>query len=558
MRRVIALLLCILFLAVPARAANAAQSVSATATVTENGACQVTVQADIRLDEPAQGLYFPLGTGINSASLNGTPAELIQREGSSQLSLSHLDGKTGVYSCIVTYEINTVVHTNDQGKQLVTVPLLCGFPYPVEEMRFAISLPTTFSEVPVFRSGYHGQDIERQMYALVTGTQIQGSLTQPLKDSETLFMDLLAPEGMFPPVQTFGGSMTFDAIAMALCAAAASLFWLVMLHALPRSGGHRSTPPEGICVGQVGTYLVHRNADLPLMVFQWAQLGYLTIHASSRGRVYLRQKMDMGNERSSFEQRCFRELFGARGSMEATSRRFQNACGRVAAYARRRSSGYRTAPGAIWIFRLLAALVGLFAGIAMADAVSTHHTWRFVLMGLFGAGGFAASWYIQEGMDCIHLRGKAPLKCSVALCLVFLCGSIACKCLLYGLATVAWSLLAGLAAAYGGIRSDNGRRIVGEILGLRKFLRKTDAAELQRILSSNRSYYYELAPYALAFGLDKTFAAKFGDVRLPPCTWLETGVEARTAAAWSQELRKTYFAMLREQPATPAERIFGK
>ncbi len=558
MRRVIALLLTIFLFAVPARAANAAQSVTTTATVTENGACQVTIQAELRLDVAVQDLWFPLGTDINSAALNGQSMELIPREGIVGISLSSLSGQVGLFSCIITYEVNNVVQVDSKGNQFITVPLLYGFPYVVEAMEFSITLPSAFSEVPVFRSGYHGQEIERQMYSLVTGSRIQGSLNQPLKDSETLFMDLVVPADMFPPAQTFGGSLVFDAVAMAVCAGLAALFWLITLHSFPGSVTPRTTAPEGICAGQLGAYLVHRGADLPLMVFQWAQLGYLTIHAGRNGRVYLRKKMDMGNERSGFEQRCFRELFGAREALEATGGRFQNAWNRVIAYSRRQSNGYRSALGAVWIFRLLAAAVGLFAGIAMADALSTHHTWRFVLMALFGAVGFALSWYIQEGMDCICLRGKAPLRMSLVLSLGFLLASALCSCPLYGLAAVAWSLLAGLAAAWGGIRSDNGRRVVGEILGLRKHLRRADSAGLQRILAANRSYYHELAPYALALGLDKAFSAKFGDRKLPPSNWLDTGVEARTAAAWNQELRKVYFAMIRQRPATPAERIFGK
>ena len=73
MRRFVALILCIFLFAVPAHAANAAASVSTTAVVNENSACTVTIEADIRLDDPAKGLRFPLGKDIDSVTLNGSP-----------------------------------------------------------------------------------------------------------------------------------------------------------------------------------------------------------------------------------------------------------------------------------------------------------------------------------------------------------------------------------------------------------------------------------------------------------------------------------------------------
>ena len=118
--------------------------------------------------------------------------------------------------------------------------------------------------------------------------------------------------------------------------------------------------------------------------------------------------------------------------------------------------------------------------------------------------------------------------------------------------------MAGLLVAYGGKRTENGARIYTEILGLRRHMRKARKTELRRILSTNRNYYFELAPFALILGVDKTFAEKFGAARLPACTWLVTGVDVRTAPEWYQQLREVYSAMNRERKSTLAEKIFGK
>ena len=558
MRRVIALILCILLFAVPAHAANAAPGVSTTAIVNENGACQVTIDAEIRLDDPARGLKFPLGTDIHSVTLNGGPASLSQSRGITSVDLSYLDGKLGTYNCTITFMINSVVTADENGKQTVTVPLLYGFPYPVENMSFSVTLPLEFETVPSFYSGYHGQDIERQMTASSSGNTIRGTLAQPLKDSETLFMELNVPQGMFPASQTFGGSLTFDAIAMGICAAAALLYWLLAMRCLPRYAPRRATVPEGICAGQLPCYLVRQKAELPIMVLQWAQLGYLIIHLDDNGRVFLHKKMDMGNERSVFELRCFRDLFGRKRMIDATGYRFQKVCDKTASLSRRQSNGYRNPVGSVGVFRLISCLVGAFAGVAMGDSISTDHTWRLIIMGALAIVCFLLCWLIQDGMDCLHLKNKASLKLTIAAVFVLLIAGFLCGCTLYALAAAAWNLLAGLLAAYGGRRTDNGIRIYTEILGLRRHMRKAGRTELQRILASNRNYYFELAPYALAFGVDRTFANRFGDARLPACTWLVSGIDSRTAPEWYIQLREVYRVMTRDRKPTLAERIFGK
>lgn len=558
MRRILALVLCIFLFAVPVHAANAAASVNSTVFVTENSACQVSLEIDIRLDEPARGLNFPLGTDIYGVTLNGTNAALIQSGGLTCVDLSHLDGKTGNYTCNISFTINSVVSTDDKGNHIVTIPLLQGFTFPVEKMDFSVTFPTEFETVPTFTSGYHGQDIERQMSYHIIGSTIRGSLGQSLKDSETMFLKLTVPKDMFPAGQTFGGTLTFDAAAMAACVGAALLYWLLAMGCLPHRAHRRATVPEGICAGEMAPYLVRKNADLPAMVIQWAQLGYLTIHPTKRGQVWLEKKMDMGNERSTFELRCFKDLFGSKTRLDATTPRFQKVYDKVIIGSRRKTNGFRSRAVCPLIFRGISALMGAFAGIAMGDSISTHHTWRLVIMAGLGLLCLLLCWFIQEGMGCLHLRSKASTKLAVLAAIVLLNAGFLCGCGLYALAALVWSLLAGLMAFYGGRRSDNGLRIYTEILGLRKHISGAESAELKRILASNRNYYYELAPYALVFGLDKSFASQFGDARLPACTWLVTPGDDRTAESWYLQLRKVYMAMLRGRKPTLAEKIFGK
>ena len=304
MRRFLALMLCCLLFATTVYADNAASSVQSNATVSSDGSCQVSLTMSIRLDEPVSSLSLPLGSGVSSVRLNGSGARTFTSNGITNVRLNNLvRNVTGTVPITVTFTVNSVVTTEEgqdaEGqpitKQIVTVPLLYGFNYPVEQMSFTVTMPGEFDTVPTFLSGYHQQDIESSITSSVSGAAITGSVTQTLKDHETLVMTLEVPADMFPQNQAAGGSLLFDAIAMGVCGALALIYWLMTMSCLPRFPIRRSTAPEGVTAGNLGSYLVRRGADLSMMVISWAQLGYLVIQMDQRGRVHLHKRMEMGN-----------------------------------------------------------------------------------------------------------------------------------------------------------------------------------------------------------------------------------------------------------------------
>jgi hypothetical protein len=101
-------------------------------------------------------------------------------------------------------------------------------------------------------------------------------------------------------------------------------------------------------------------------------------------------------------------------------------------------------------------------------------------------------------------------------------------------------LLAGLMAAYGGRRTELGRQNAIQILGLHVYLRKADRAELKRIQENDPEYFYNLFPFALALGVDMSFARRFGPKKMPACPYFLCGVkEKMTAEEWTLFFRET-------------------
>ena len=557
MRRFIALILCCLLFATTAYADNAASTVQTNATVSPDGSCQISLSMSIRLDNPVRELELPLGTNISSVRLNGSAASLSTSGGVTRVSLNRLARNvTGNVPVMVTFTVNQAVSLDENGKQVVTVPLLYGFTYPVEQMSFSITMPNAFDTVPTFLSGYHQQDIESSITSTVSGATITGTVNATLKDHETLIMTLEAPEGMFPPTQTAGGTLSFDMWAMIVLGVLAFAYWLATMSCLPQLSIHATTPPEGMTAGNIGSYLVHRNADLTMMVISWAQLGYLLIHMDENGRVMLHKKMEMGNERSAFEGRVFRSLFGKGNMIDATGYRYARLCENTAALSARIAWGYKPNSGNPRILRLLGCGIGLFAGIAIGDCITNSVAWRALLMIFLALGGSVASWYVQEGFQFLHLRSRLEMILTLLLSAAFLILGWMSNCIFYALGAVLGNMLIGYLAAYSGRRTENGIQTRCELLGLRHYMKNVSKAELMRIMQTNTDYYYELAPYALAMGVDKAFAQRFGNLRQPICNWLIADMgTVNTAVDWYPILRDVVKAMDTLQKRPPWEKL---
>ena len=154
------------------------------------------------------------------------------------------------------------------------------------------------------------------------------------------------------------------------------------------------------------------------------------------------------------------------------------------------------------------------------------------------------SWHIQKGLHSLYLTERLELVVSlICIAVLLILGSVA-QCLYYAIAAAAANVVIGMLAAYTGRRTENGNRTRDEILGLRRYMCRVTKPELMRIMRSNPDYYYALAPYALALGVDKRFAKRFGNLHQRNCTWLITDLGSdNTAAQWYPTLRNAVDAM---------------
>ena len=549
MRRFIILCLCCALLVGAVYADNRTNTVRNSTTVAPDGSAQVTLTVSITLDETVEGLTFPLPRGADDVTLNGTEVETQYSPVNASVDLvdlPQLDGVTGVRTLTFRYTLPAVVSYDGEAKEgeerklLMSLPLLSGFDYPVDTMTFSVALPEGVEGIPNFYSGYFLQSIESDLtYHFAEGV-ITGTVTKPMKDKETLLMTMHVQQAQFPDLVIIENEENLHLYAMAGLTATALLFWILFLRSLPVIPRRRNTPPMGIHAGELGSRLTMEGGDLTMMVFQWAQLGYLRIVPDKRDRVWLHKRMEMGNERAPFEVKCFQKLFGSNRSVDATGSRYARLWHSVRSTLDCKEEITTGGLGAKGVFRVLCMSVSTLAGASMGMNLLEEGPWVPVLaVGLALVGSYTA-WKIQGICMKLHLRQREAVPGGIVCLLLWLAVSVFADRAIAGLFSSAVQLLAGLFTAWGGRRPRSGWQMACQILGLRHYLVGAKRAEIKEELSRDPDYFFEMAPYAMAFGAEHAFAKRFGNRILPQCSYLEADrASKRTAREWAVLMRQT-------------------
>ena len=541
----------VLSLSVTASAANTAQKVKADATVSHDGTCQVTMVVTIHLDQVTEGLKFPLPGNASNITVNGTRAKSRGENGLRQVSLSGVVGKAvGDFTLNFSYSLPNLIVTNEAGLLELQLPILAGFAYPVQALEFSVTLPGEVSAKPAFSSGYHQANIEKDITYTTTGATVKGSTLTALKDHETLTMTMIVSETMFPQKRIITPNFKTVSTLTAVFYGLAFLYWAIFLRNLPTWPRRRSQPVEGYTAGEVGTLLHLQGGNLNMMVFTWAQLGYLQIRLAPNGKVTLHRYMDMGNERSAFEQRCFKLVFGKRDMVEASTFRYGAIYQKVAKLTPNVSSMVQTKSGNLLVFQVLAALAGMLCGVSIAIGLSAGAVLQWFLVILLGALAFVSCRYIQLWASYVYAADRRPLWLALGLCGIWLILSVAAGMLSAGLGLVIWQLLSGLLLAIGGRRTPAGRQAMGEMIGLRRYLRSLSRGQLQEICKSNPEYFHQMMPYAMALGVDRRFAKRFGNMPVEQCPYITVGADSTLRASqWRGLMRRVLMGMnTRSQP----------
>ncbi|MGM9549790.1 MAG: DUF2207 family protein [Faecousia sp.] len=542
------LFICVLlmgFLALPVSAESAASRVDSYCTVNSEGDCLVSMTVTLRLEAVTTGMTFPLPANATGITLNGASVSTDKTSSAIRVDISRVvSGVTGEIPLSFNFTIPEavkVVKINDERKLQLDIQLLSGFELPVERLDFVITMPPgEITSQPKFTSIYRQESIASDLSFTVSSNQIIGSSKTILNDHEGITMTMLVDQKMFPSVSTYIREGNPEIVPMLICAGLALLYWLIFLRTKPIVHSRSITPPEGITAGEMGCRLTLSGSDLTMMVFTWAQLGYLLIQVDDSGRVLLHKRMDMGNERSLFENKIFGLLFGSRRTVDATGYPYARLCRKVLSIVPNERNMYKGVSGNMKIFRGLCSGTQIFCGICVAMNMTSILALQILLSIILGAFGAVSAWLIQDMAYRTHLRGKVPVYIGLVCVLIWIALGLLCGQVWIPLCSVLGELLLGYFAAYGGRRSDLGHHVAAQVLGFRRYAKHLPREDVGRLMTNDPDYFFNLAPYALALGVINPFARAFGRRKLDQCPYLVTRVRgSRTAEEWARLMADT-------------------
>ncbi len=558
MRRFFIALLCCMMLITAVSAAGTVSGFESDTVVRSDGTCQVTLNFTLTLDIVPEELYFPLPANARNVSLNGGVAPTKLMGNVRNVDLKRTVHYPGTYTFVIHYDLPDSITQTKNGTLQLDLQILSGFAFPMSDMEFSVTLPGEVDVRPQFVSTYHQEGVDTIMECTQFDTTLSYRFLQTLMDHESLSMSLHVPEELFPQPMTKKWSLSNDDVALFGFALLALLYWLLTMRALPPARARRTQAPEGLSAGMVGCCLTATGIDFPALILSWAQMGYLQIELTGK-RVILHKRMDMGNERSELEEKLFRALFGRRTRLDTSGYHFARLSKKVSATVYGRREFFRRRSGNRMVYRILCAGMGVCAGIALALSFVSDTAWQIVLSMVLGCVGAGLSLLIHIGTATTHLRRKLPLWTALLGSAVWLLLGIWAQDATVAILMICLQWLAGFAGAYGGRRTEPGRLTMAELFGLRRHLQRVSGNQLQQILQGNPDYYFNMAPYAAALGVDKAFARQQGKRKLPYCPYLICpGYGPRTAREWNALLQSALQTMDDHPQRTFLDKFTGK
>ena len=551
MKRILSLLSLLILLAgclcLPVSAESAASSVNLMCTINSEGDCLATMTVNLRLEEHLDKLYFPLPSNAKNISLNNANVNTTRTESATLVDISKLSrdyvGELAlrfeytIPEAVQITKINEGTKSEEWALQL-TIPLLCGFDQPVESLNFTITMPPgKMTHRPTLSSIYRQTSIESDIPFKVAGSQIIGSTKTVMNDHEGVTLTMVVPKEMFPTVSTYVREGNPELLYIIIFAVLALIYWLFTLRTWPIIRTQTTTAPEGITAGELGSRLTLSGGDLTMMVFTWAQLGYLYMSLDERGRVLLYKRMDMGNERSQFENNIYKMLFGNRRVVDATGNTYAKLVRKVQKIVPQERSMYRRNSGNVRIFRGLACMCQVLCGVCVAMNMTGVLPLAILLAIIMVPFSMVSGWLIQDVAYRTHLRGKVPVLIGFICILIWIVLGLLCGQVWIPLGCCFGQWAYGYLAAYGGRRSDLGRHDAGQVLGLRRHVKRLPKNDISRFLKNDPDYYFNYAPYALALGVINPYSRAFGQRKIDPCPYLVTKVTSKhTAEEWGHML----------------------
>ena len=333
---VLSVVLCLLLAFSVQAAGNEVSQLSADVSVGTDGSAAVTLNLSVHFLTPAQEFVVPLSPDASEITASGAVYDTGKLDGTACVVFRNEAGFSNDISFVCSYVLPRTVADGKDGAQVFTLALPeKGWDYPIAKYQLKVTFPGKIQAQPGWYSAYHGVDIENYLDISIADNTLTASRFESFKDQETLSLTLDFKEGIFNLKHQAGQTASVDIILFWIFFVLALLYWIFFLRGKFLRPVLRQTPVNEAPAGEIPCELFGLAPDIGGMLAHWGNLGYLVITRSSNGRILLRKKMDMGNERPAAERTLFYSIFRSSEVMDAASPRLLSVAGQIGARVRR-------------------------------------------------------------------------------------------------------------------------------------------------------------------------------------------------------------------------------
>lgn len=524
--RLVLAALCALALTVCASAASV-QTMDVALTVDENGTARAEARLTLQSDEPLDTLSIGLGPNVSGVHVDGFNAGVSRSGGQSTVTLSDENGLRFPLNLHLSYTIRNTVEAGSESQQFHVRLLGAIRGADIEKFSAKVQMPGHFEGTPEFSSGYYADGIDNYLNIRVSpdGLITVGAM-EPLLAGETLDLRIETAQDYFALHNVAGRTLLIDRIAIiALLLFGAVYWWRALRSPLPRITP-QTRAPMGVEPGVAAMLLIGQKPDLDLMVLNWAACGYLRAARLRGGRLLLTRRIPMGNERSSYEQEVFAQLFAKKDTVASGTGAWAAAAKKADKAARKYwfSRLFAERPGRPGLLRACAVLICGFAALSCADRDIPGMTLRPLLLAAAILAGLVWGAAVQYALGRLPMRGRKKPILVLVLCLAVLIAALRLSSAGGPLVLAALaSVLVSAALVFGPKRRRGGVQLMSELLGWRTYLRTLTPDSARKLLKADPQYYYRTLLYAEALGVGDKFSRAFDGCRLDECAYFEPG-----------------------------------
>ncbi|MEA5026710.1 MAG: DUF2207 domain-containing protein [Erysipelotrichaceae bacterium] len=442
-----------------------------------------------------------------------------------------------------TYTISYEIQTHDLGladkTQMIYYNLIGSqWDTTIANIDLTVNLPKSVDgSQMVVTSGYYGSEAsEKVSCAYTAGTnQIHCTNSAALDNYEsvTLYVPLTSDYFTFP---------TYDQyiyLAIGFSSIMTVLFGLLFFRwgkDEPIVTTVEFSAPEGLNSAAVG-YVIDdtiNNRDITSLILEWGKDNYLEIE-DRKDDLVLKKLKEIDSDKPEFERKLFNSLFKdydevSTDDLDESFYQSINICkeGIYKYFHTKERKLFTGKSVALQIINCIAVglPMGLIIGAARFAVTYRISSVMAVLIPALLIGVIVSACYITLYNQWHNLAAASRMAVFVLISVIFglailviIFLNITDVSIMYLVIGVVETLALLMFAVPMSKRTEYGTRIFGKVLGLREFIETAEEDRLKMLAEENPYIFYDILPYAYAFGLTKVWQNHFANIEIPQATF---------------------------------------